>query len=70
MVFLLKRLYCLLQRDSLLYIVPSQGGKPRRMNCNMEGTMNSWHSWSPNGRWVVLLFQSEWSIHSIMVDAY
>ncbi len=53
MVFCQADSYCLLQRDSLLYIVPSQGGKPRRMNCNMEGTMNSWHSWSPNGRWMV-----------------
>jgi hypothetical protein len=41
-----------LQPDSALYIVPSHGGKSRRMRCN-TGRMNSWHSWSPNGRWVV-----------------
>jgi tetratricopeptide (TPR) repeat protein len=38
--------------DSLLYIVPAQGGKARRMNCNTP-LMNSWHSFSPNGRWLV-----------------
>lgn len=43
----------LLRPDSELYIMPAQGGTPRRMNCNMNGTMNSWHSWSPNGRWLV-----------------
>ena len=43
----------LLRPDSELYIMPSQGGTPRRMNCNSSGFMNSWHSWSPNGRWLV-----------------
>jgi len=44
--------FMLLQPDSRLYIMPSNGGKPRLMNCNME-EMNSWHSWSPNSRWIV-----------------
>jgi tetratricopeptide (TPR) repeat protein len=44
--------FMLLQPDSRLYIMPSDGGKPRLMNCNMEN-MNSWHSWSPNGKWIV-----------------
>jgi len=44
--------YMLLQPDSRLYIIPSSGGTPRLMNCNMQ-EMNSWHSWSPNGRWLV-----------------
>ncbi len=44
--------FMLLQRDSRLYIMPSSGGTPRLMNCNME-EMNSWHSWSPNSRWLV-----------------
>ncbi|MCF8360308.1 MAG: tetratricopeptide repeat protein [Prolixibacteraceae bacterium] len=44
--------FMLLQPDSRLYIMPSEGGKPRLMNCNMEN-MNSWHSWSPNGKWIV-----------------
>jgi tetratricopeptide (TPR) repeat protein len=42
----------LLQRDSKLYIMPANGGTPRLMKCNTE-KMNSWHSWSPNSRWLV-----------------
>ena len=45
--------FMLLQPDSLLYLVPAEGGEPRKMRCNLPGTMNSWHSWSPNGRWLV-----------------
>ena len=42
-----------LQRpDSRLWIVPFEGGEAREMNCNMS-VMNSWHSFSPNGRWMV-----------------
>jgi len=41
-----------LQPDSALYLIPSEGGKARRMRCN-TGRMNSWHSWSPNSRWLV-----------------
>ncbi|MCF8360148.1 MAG: tetratricopeptide repeat protein [Prolixibacteraceae bacterium] len=44
--------FMLLQPDSRLYIIPSEGGDPRLMRCNME-EMNSWHSWSPNSRWLV-----------------
>ena len=41
-----------LQPDSALYLVRSQGGPSRRMRCN-TGRMNSWHSWSRNSRWLV-----------------
>ncbi len=51
-VFSKAKSFMLLQPDSELYIVPSQGGTPRRMRCNTS-RMNSWHSWSPNGRWLV-----------------
>ena len=44
--------FMLLQPDSTLYIMPAEGGTPRRMNCNFL-LMNSWHSWSPNGRWLI-----------------
>jgi Flp pilus assembly protein TadD len=37
--------------DSKLWIVPFEGGKPRMLNCN-GSPMNSWHTWSPNGRWL------------------
>lgn len=39
--------------DSALYIVPAKGGVARRLSCNFGGRMNSWHSFSPNGRWLV-----------------
>lgn len=39
--------------DSALYIIPAEGGKARRLSCNFDGRMNSWHSFSPNGRWLV-----------------
>jgi Flp pilus assembly protein TadD len=45
--------FMLLQPDSTLYIMPSGGGTPRKMRCNFPGKMNSWHSWSPNGKWLV-----------------
>jgi tetratricopeptide (TPR) repeat protein len=44
--------FMLLQSDSKLFIVPSGGGIPRLMNCNTTN-MNSWHSWSPNSKWLV-----------------
>ena len=42
----------LMRPDSRLFIVPFQGGQSRLMNCNTR-LMNSWHSFSPNGRWMV-----------------
>jgi len=44
--------FMLTQRDSALYIMPATGGEARRMTCN-RSCMNSWHSWSPNSRWLV-----------------
>ncbi len=46
----------MLQPDSELYIIPSAGGQPRRMRCN-RARFNSWHSFAPNGKW--LLFSSK-----------
>jgi tetratricopeptide (TPR) repeat protein len=42
----------LMRPDSDLYIIPAGGGEARRLNCNTP-LMNSWHSWSPNSRWLV-----------------
>lgn len=50
--------FMLLQPDSKLYIMPAQGGTPRLMNCNTDN-MNSWHSWSPNSRWLVFSTKSK-----------
>ncbi len=57
MVFCQAESFMLLQGDSRLFILPAsdihnKNAKPRLMNCNME-KMNSWHSWSPNSRWLV-----------------
>jgi tetratricopeptide (TPR) repeat protein len=56
-VFVQCRNGLLMRPDSQLYIVPSGGGTPRRMNCNTS-LMNSWHSFSPNGRWLVFSSKS------------
>ncbi len=47
----------LMRPDSQLYILPIEGGTPRRMRCNTS-RMNSWHSFSPNGRWMVFSSKS------------
>ncbi len=51
-VFCKARSYMLLQPDSELYIIPAAGGEARRLQGNTR-RMNSWHSWSPNGKWLV-----------------
>ena len=56
-VFVQARNGLLMRPDSQLYIVPFEGGAPRRMNCNTP-LMNSWHSFSPNGRWLVFSSKS------------
>jgi tetratricopeptide (TPR) repeat protein len=50
-VFCQAKNFMLLQPDSKLYIIPSEGGTPREMMCNMSN-LNSWHTWSPNGKWL------------------
>ncbi len=55
-VFTQSRSGIMLQPDSNLFIIPAEGGAARRMRCN-RALFNSWHSWSPNGRW--LLFSSK-----------
>jgi Flp pilus assembly protein TadD len=52
-VFCQSDTFMLLRPDSTLCIMPSAGGTPHRMRCNFPGKMNSWHSWSPNGKWLV-----------------
>ena len=51
-VFCKARSYMLLQPDSELYLIPATGGEARRLRGNTR-RMNSWHSWSPNGKWLV-----------------
>jgi Flp pilus assembly protein TadD/Tol biopolymer transport system component len=56
-VFVQARNAELMRPDGKLYIVPAQGGTARRMTCNTP-LMNSWHSFSPNGRWLVFSSKS------------
>ena len=51
-VFCRAKSFMLLQPDSELYIVQAQGGEARKLRCNTS-RMNSWHSWAPNGKWLV-----------------
>ena len=44
--------YMLLMPDSELFIIPAEGGEARRLSANTPN-MNSWHSFSSNGRWLV-----------------
>ncbi len=50
-VFCKARSYMLLQPDSELYIIPTEGGRAERLRANTS-RMNSWHSFSPNSRWL------------------
>ncbi|MFC1745672.1 tetratricopeptide repeat protein [Candidatus Riflebacteria bacterium] len=52
MVFCQAESFMLLSPSSKLYIIPVSGGKARLLECNTR-LMNSWHSWSPNSRWLV-----------------
>ena len=51
-VFCKAKSFMLLQPDSELYILPAAGGEARRLQGNTS-RMNSWHSWSPNSKWLV-----------------
>jgi hypothetical protein len=52
LVFCKAKNFMLLQPDSKLFIVPVNGGKAKELICNLP-LMNSWHAWSPNGKWIV-----------------
>lgn len=46
--------FMLLQPDSRLHIIPLEGGKSRMLKSNFK-SMNSWHAWSPNSKWMVFV---------------
>lgn len=49
--------YMHLMPDSRLYIVPAKGGKAKMLKCNLF-SLNSWHAWSPNSKWIVFASKS------------
>jgi hypothetical protein len=57
------------QPGSRLMIVPAQGGTPRPMVCNRT-ELNSWHSFSPNGRWMVFSSKPHDSPHTRVYLTY
>jgi WD40-like Beta Propeller Repeat len=59
LVFTQSKGFMIIQPDAQLVIIPAEGGEPRVMNCNFEGKMNSWHSFSPNGKWMVYSAKSD-----------
>ncbi len=46
------------QQSSDLWIVPAEGGTARRLECNGPHT-ESWHRFSPDGRWLALVTNRE-----------
>lgn len=50
-VFVENKTGLLMRPDSRLFIVQFSGGRARLMHCNTP-LMNSWHTFSPSGRWL------------------
>src|ERR1039457_1501944 len=56
-VFVQCRNGMVMRPDGKLHIVPFEGGEARLMKCNTP-LMNSWHTFSPNGRWMAFSSKS------------
>jgi Flp pilus assembly protein TadD len=65
-VFVQNKNGLLMRPDSKLYIVPFEGGTPRLMNCNTR-RMNSWHTFSPNGRWLAFSSKARSAFTQLML---
>ena len=60
----------LMRPDGRLWIVPFEGGEARRDDAATPSLMNSWHSFSPNGRWMVFSSQVEHALHPDVPDPH
>ncbi|MBK9390304.1 MAG: PD40 domain-containing protein [Bacteroidetes bacterium] len=49
-----KSFMLLLQPDSRLHIIPLEVGNRGCLKANFK-SMNSWHAWSPNSKWIVFV---------------
>ena len=50
----------LIKASSDIYLMPADlRGIPRRLEANVEGVADSWHSWSSNSRWLVFATKRE-----------
>jgi dipeptidyl aminopeptidase/acylaminoacyl peptidase len=47
------------RKSSDIWLMPAAGGEPRRLLLNREGGMDSWHSWSPDSRWLAFASKRE-----------
>lgn len=52
-IFTQSESFMIIQPDAELHIISASGGSDRKMKSNTQGKMASWHSVSPNGRWMV-----------------
>jgi Tol biopolymer transport system component len=57
-VFTQSKTGLVLQPDSKLYIMSTGGGTPRALRCN-RSRVNSWHTWSPNSRWLAFVSKND-----------
>ncbi len=60
LVFCQANRFMLNQPDATLYIkAVGSDAPPKKMGCNFANKMNSWHSFSPNSKWLVFAAKAE-----------
>lgn len=41
------------RKSSDIFLLPRTGGTAKRLELNRDGEMDSWHRWSPDGKWLI-----------------